>query len=57
MHRLTKADAEYVFYHDETNNIKKLGLDMQRFNVTKPGVFVLGGVVHDGAPRRKDIPV
>ena len=55
MHPLTKADAEYVFYHDETNNIKKLRLDMQRFNVTEPGVFVLGGIVHDGTPRRLDI--
>lgn len=55
LHPLTKADAEYVFYHDETNNIKKLRLDMQRFNVTEPGVFVLGGIVHDGAPRRLDI--
>jgi len=55
MHRLTKADAEYVFYHDETNNIKKLRLGVQGFNVTEPGVFVLGGIVHDGAPRKFDI--
>ncbi|UVT18315.1 MAG: DUF3800 domain-containing protein (plasmid) [Nitrospira sp.] len=54
MHGLTKADAEYVFYHDETNNIKKLRLGVQGFNVTEPGVFVLGGVVHDGAPRSFD---
>lgn len=55
MHRLTKADAEYVFYHDETNNIKKLRLGVRGFNVTELGVFVLGGIVHDSAPRRLDI--
>lgn len=55
MYRLTKADAEYVFYHDETNNIKKLHLGEQGFNVTEPGIFVLGGVVHEGPHRRLDI--
>lgn len=54
-HRLTKADAEYVFYYDETNNIKKLHLGEQGFNVTEPGIFVLGGVVHEGSHRRLDI--
>ncbi len=55
MHHLTKADVEYVFYHDETNNIKKLRLGEQGFNVTELGIFVLGGVVHEGLPRRLDI--
>jgi hypothetical protein len=55
MHCLTEADAEFVFYHDETNNIKKLRLGEQGFNVTEPGFFVLGGVVHEGSPRRLDI--
>lgn len=55
MHRLTKADAEYVFYYDETNNIKKLRLSDQGFNVTEPGFFVLGGIVHEGSSRRLDI--
>jgi hypothetical protein len=55
MHSLTKADAEYVFYHDETHNIKKLRLSGQGLNVTEPGFFVLGGVVHEGSPRQLDL--
>jgi hypothetical protein len=55
MHGLTKADAEYVFYHDETNNIKKLHLSEQGLNVTEPGFFVLGGVVHEDSPRQLDL--
>jgi hypothetical protein len=55
MHGLDKVDAVYTFYHDETNNIKKLRLDAQGLNVAEPSVFVLGGVVHAGAPRALDI--
>ena len=55
MHNLTKADEEYVFYHDETNNIKKLRVGSEGFNVAEPSIFVLGGVVHAGAPRQFDI--
>jgi hypothetical protein len=55
MHRLTKADAKYVFYHDETNNIRKLRLSDQGFNVKEPAFFVLGGVVHEGSLRQLDI--
>lgn len=55
MHGLYKADAAYTFYHDETNNIKKLRLNAQGLNVAEPAVFVLGGVVHEGAPRPLDI--
>jgi hypothetical protein len=52
---LSKADESHTFYHDETNNIKKLRLDAQGLNVAEPAIFVLGGVVHDGAPRPLDI--
>ncbi|KCZ93822.1 hypothetical protein HJO_00560 [Hyphomonas johnsonii MHS-2] len=55
MHGLTKADAAYTFYHDETNNIKKLRLGLQGLNVAELAVFVLGGVVHDSGPRPLDI--
>lgn len=55
MHGLSKVDDIYTFYHDETNNIKKLLLDAEGLNVVEPAVFVLGGVVHDGAPRPLDI--
>lgn len=52
---LSKADEPYTFYHDETNNIKKLRLDAQGLNVAEPAIFVLGGIVHSGAPRLLDI--
>lgn len=52
---LSKADQPYTFYHDETNNIKKLRLDAQGLNVAEPAIFVLGGIVHSGAPRPLDI--
>lgn len=55
LYGLSKADETYTFYHDETNNIKKLRLDAQGFNVAEPAVFVLGGIVHDGAPRQLNI--
>jgi hypothetical protein len=55
LHRLTKADAVYTFYHDETNNVRKLELKPGGFNVATLKVFVLGGVVHNGAPRPLDI--
>jgi hypothetical protein len=52
---LSKIDESYTFYHDETNNIKKLRLDARGLNVAEPAIFVLGGVVHSGAPRPLDI--
>jgi hypothetical protein len=52
---LSKADDPYTFYHDETNNIKKLRLDAHGLNIAEPAIFVLGGVVHKGAPRALDI--
>ncbi len=55
LHGLTKADGVYTFYHDETNNIRKLHVEAGRLNVAELKVFVLGGVVHEGAPRPIDI--
>ena len=55
MYGLTKADKSYTFYHDETNNIRKLHVDARGLNVAELKVFVLGGVVHDGPPRAIDI--
>ena len=55
MYGLTKADKSYTFYHDETNNIRKLHVDARGLNVAALKVFVLGGVVHDGPPRAIDI--
>lgn len=55
MYGLSKADQPYTFYHDETNNIKKLRLDAKGLNVAEPAIFVLGGIVHSGTPRPLDI--
>ncbi len=55
LYGLSKADAVYTFYHDETNNIKKLRLNEHGFNIAEPAIFVLGGVVHYGAPRPLNI--
>ena len=55
LYGLTKADESYTFYHDETNNIIKLHVGVQGLNVAELKVFVLGGVVHEGAPRAIDI--
>ena len=55
MFGLTGADTVYTFYHDETNNIRKLHIDDQGLNVSELKTFVLGGVVHVGAPRPLDL--
>lgn len=55
LHGLTKADLPYTFYHDETNNIRKLSSRADGFNVAELKVFVLGGVVHEGPPRNFDM--
>ena len=55
LHSVDKADVKYTFYHDETNNIRKLHIGDRGFNVTELKVFVLGGVVHEGDPHPIDI--
>lgn len=52
---LTRADAVYTFYHDETNNIHKLKVSADGFNVAELPVFALGGIAHAGAPRSIDL--
>ena len=47
---LTKADAAYTLYYDETNNIRRLHVTEDGFNVVAPQCFVLGGIAHIGAP-------
>lgn len=54
-HGLSKIDIAYTFYHDETNNIKKLRVNDTGFNIAEPAVFILGGVVHEGSARPLDI--
>lgn len=55
LHQLSKVDAKYTFYHDETNNVGKLQIGARGLNVAELKVFVLGGVVHEGEPRPIDI--
>lgn len=55
LHQLSKADTRYTFYHDETNNVRKLHIDARGLNVAELKVFVLGGVVHEGEPYPIDI--
>ena len=55
LYGLIKADKSYTFYHDETNNIRKLFIGSQGLNVAELKVFVLGGVVHEGAPHPIDV--
>jgi hypothetical protein len=52
---LTNADRRYTFYYDETNNVRRLRLTPDGFNVQRPECFVLGGIVHRGEPRPIDI--
>ena len=55
-HGLTGADDVYTFYHDETNNIRKLHVKPDAsLNVPEMKVFVLGGVMHSGAPHEFDL--
>lgn len=55
MFGLTGADAVYTFYHDETNNDRKIHIREHGLNVPALKTFVLGGVVHEGAPRPLDL--
>jgi len=55
LYGLSKADNSYTFYHDETNNIRKLHVSAQGLNVAELKTFVLGGVVHEGTPRALDL--
>jgi len=43
-------DRAYTFYYDETNNIKKFYVKENDFNTPYKANFVLGGVMHEGAP-------
>lgn len=52
---LTNADARYTFYYDETNNVRRLRLTPDGFNVQRPECFVLGGIVHRGEPSPIDL--
>ena len=40
-----KVGGEYIFYYDETGNIRKLTLNKNGFNIEKFSTFILGGVV------------
>lgn len=50
IHNFQNIDEEYIFYYDETNNIRKFWFkDENRLNIPKKDLtknFVLGGIVH-----------
>lgn len=48
LHGLSGLDGARTFHYDETNNIRRLRLTPDGFNVRRPECFVLGGVVHSG---------
>lgn len=50
MNNLPNVDGAYTMHYDETNNIRRLHLTPDGLNVRAPQCFVLGGVVHRGAP-------
>lgn len=54
---LRGVDDPYTFYHDETNNIRKLRLRETGLNNPDPRIFVLGGIVHPrgAAPNWNDL--
>jgi hypothetical protein len=52
---LSDIEKSSTFYYDETNNVRKLKVNAQGFNVEEVKVFVLGGVVHGGEPRGLDL--
>lgn len=41
---LPNVDRPYVFFYDETNNVRKLGIEDGRLNIARPECFVLAGV-------------
>jgi hypothetical protein len=49
------ADRPYTLYYDETNNIRRLHVTAEGFNVAEPACFALGGVGHAGSPRPLDL--
>src|SRR5262245_7570513 len=56
LHGLSGANDVYTFYHDETNNVRKLHIKADaRLNVAELKVFVLGGLMDQGATRAFDI--
>lgn len=55
LHHLPSADGLFTFYYDETNNIRRLLLTPDGMNVRRPDSFVLGGILHSGAPHQIDL--
>lgn len=57
MSGLTKANAPYTLYYDETNNVRRLHVTPDGFNVPEPKCFVLGGIAHEGPARDLGFPL
>lgn len=54
MGALTGLDEIFTIYYDETNNIRRLHVRADGFNVRPLKIFVLGGVAHLGPARDLD---
>jgi hypothetical protein len=52
---LVNVDDEYTLYYDETNNIRRLHVRANGFNISEPAIFVLGGIGHLGRPKPLDV--
>ena len=51
LHGLQGLDQAYTFYYDETNDHRLIRIRDDGLNVKPPQCFVLGGILHAGAPR------
>jgi hypothetical protein len=62
LHQLPNVDRPYRFFHDETNNVRKLRIRGGALNVAAAEPFVLGGIIEpapggtfDGADLRRTL--
>lgn len=57
LHGLKKADKQYEFYYDETNNPRTFKINEKGFNYDERAFFVLGGIVFDkeNRPSKEDV--
>lgn len=47
MHQLKNTERKYIFFYDETNNIRKFYLKESDFNDSSKTNFILGGIVFE----------
>jgi hypothetical protein len=47
MHQIKNTERKYVFFYDETNNIRKFYLKESDYNDSSKSNFILGGIVFE----------